>query len=271
MANSMLRMSGSVCLLATMAAGCTPALPAGQSRGSGQGKSLAQTGSVTRATHRGSKNAAMVLVPMAGEPDDAALRQARLVTTSCQALEREAQAEQDRLLEEMRQAVRQELVNWRAEQPSCWQMYKQWSDEASGRGNIWGDEIGESFGAGGLGLSGVGEGGGGVGEGIGLGSIGVIGHGAGSGVGSGFGSGHGRLGGSAPRLGYTSAERTSHVMSGTNNQVKDVDEADIVKSDGDYVYFDGQRRATHCFNRASALDLGYQAPWSGARNVHRRR
>lgn len=46
---------------------------------------------------------------------------------------------------------------------------------------LWGDEIGESFGAGGLGLSGVGEGGGGRGEGIGLGSIGTIGHGAGSG------------------------------------------------------------------------------------------
>ncbi|MCA9622384.1 MAG: hypothetical protein KC731_25340 [Myxococcales bacterium] len=46
--------------------------------------------------------------------------------------------------------------------------------------NMWGDAIGEAFGAGGLGLSGIGEGGGGRGEGIGLGSIGTIGHGAGS-------------------------------------------------------------------------------------------
>jgi hypothetical protein len=38
---------------------------------------------------------------------------------------------------------------------------------------------GESFGAGGLGLSGIGEGGSGRGEGIGLGSIGTVGHGAG--------------------------------------------------------------------------------------------
>lgn len=38
-------------------------------------------------------------------------------------------------------------------------------------GNMWGDSIGESFGAGGLGLSGIGEGG--TGEGIGLGSIGA--------------------------------------------------------------------------------------------------
>lgn len=70
------------------------------------------------------------------------------------------------------------------------------TDEVSARGNMWGDEIGDAFGAGGLGLSGIGEGGGGRGEGIGLGSIGTFGHGAGTGTGQGFGSGHGRLGGS---------------------------------------------------------------------------
>jgi hypothetical protein len=82
-------------------------------------------------------------------------------------------------------------------------------DDMSARGNMWGDEIGDAFGAGGLGLSGIGEGGGGRGEGIGLGSIGTLGHGAGTGTGQGFGSGHGRLGGAhatrAPkvRLGAT--------------------------------------------------------------------
>ncbi len=69
------------------------------------------------------------------------------------------------------------------------------NDPLSARGNMWGDAIGDAFGAGGLGLSGVGEGGGGRGEGIGLGNIGTLGHGAGTGTGSGFGSGHGRLGG----------------------------------------------------------------------------
>jgi hypothetical protein len=69
-------------------------------------------------------------------------------------------------------------------------------DEVSARGNMWGDEIGDAFGAGGLGLSGIGEGGGGRGEGIGLGNIGTLGHGAGTGTGQGFGAGHGRLGGS---------------------------------------------------------------------------
>ncbi|WP_394831858.1 AgmX/PglI C-terminal domain-containing protein [Pendulispora rubella] len=70
------------------------------------------------------------------------------------------------------------------------------TDPMSARGNMWGDTIGDSFGAGGLGLSGVGEGGGGRGEGIGLGNIGTLGHGAGTGTGQGFGNGHGRLGGS---------------------------------------------------------------------------
>ncbi len=70
------------------------------------------------------------------------------------------------------------------------------NDALSARGNMWGDNIGDSFGAGGLGLSGIGEGGGGRGEGIGLGSIGTIGHGAGAGSGQGFGNGHGRLAGS---------------------------------------------------------------------------
>ena len=84
------------------------------------------------------------------------------------------------------------------------------NDPLSARGNMWGDQIGDSFGAGGLGLSGIGEGGGGRGEGIGLGSIGTIGHGAGTGDGQGFGNGHGRLSGShrtkppSVRMGATS-------------------------------------------------------------------
>ena len=64
------------------------------------------------------------------------------------------------------------------------------SDPITATGNMWGTEVGEAFGAGGLGLTGIGEGGGGRGEGIGLGNIGTIGHGAG------FGNGAGRLGGS---------------------------------------------------------------------------
>ncbi len=84
------------------------------------------------------------------------------------------------------------------------------TDALSARGNMWGDEIGDAYGAGGLGLSGIGEGGGGRGEGIGLGNIGTIGHGAGTGTGQGIGNGNGRLGGShrtkppSVRMGATS-------------------------------------------------------------------
>jgi hypothetical protein len=67
------------------------------------------------------------------------------------------------------------------------------TDDVSARGNMWGDDIGDAYGAGGLGLTGIGEGGGGYGEGIGLGNIGGLGHGAGLGDGQGMGRGHGRL------------------------------------------------------------------------------
>ena len=71
------------------------------------------------------------------------------------------------------------------------------NDPFSANGNMWGDKIGDSYGAGGLGLTGVGEGGGGRGEGIGLGALGTIGHGSGLGNGDGFGNGnsHGRVNG----------------------------------------------------------------------------
>ena len=91
----------------------------------------------------------------------------------------------------------------------------------SASGNMWGDAIGDAFGAGGLGLSGVGEGGGGVGEGIGLGSVGTLGHGAGTGASS-AGSGPSSNGGP------TSA-------SITNTQHVGVDEGGIVKVRGEHL------------------------------------
>ncbi|MEZ4442224.1 MAG: AgmX/PglI C-terminal domain-containing protein [Polyangiaceae bacterium] len=69
--------------------------------------------------------------------------------------------------------------------------YSSGSDPLSAEGNMWGDQIGASHGASGLGLSGIGEGGGGRGEGIGLGYMGYIGHGSGTGDGQGFGPGGG--------------------------------------------------------------------------------
>ncbi|MBN2192015.1 MAG: AgmX/PglI C-terminal domain-containing protein [Polyangiaceae bacterium] len=74
--------------------------------------------------------------------------------------------------------------------------------EVTERVDRWGTEIGDHFGAGGIGLTGIGSGG--HGAGIGLGSIGSYGRAAGPGSGQGFGYGSGRLGGShvtrAPKL-----------------------------------------------------------------------
>lgn len=89
------------------------------------------------------------------------------------------------------------------------------TDPISARGNMWGDGIGDAFGANGLGLSGIGEGGGGKGEGIGLGSIGTLGHGAGVGTGQGFGNGHGHLGGThrpvAPKVRFGTTSVTGRL------------------------------------------------------------
>jgi TonB family protein len=55
-------------------------------------------------------------------------------------------------------------------------------------GGLTGNQVGDSFGSGGLGLRGTGQGGGGAGEGtIGLGNLGTVGHGGGSGAGRGLG------------------------------------------------------------------------------------
>jgi TonB family protein len=77
-------------------------------------------------------------------------------------------------------------------------------DPENALGALMGNQVGENFGYGGLGLRGTGRGGGGTGEGtIGLGNLNTIGHGGGGGSGSGYGRGAGGLGGrrgSAPRI-----------------------------------------------------------------------
>jgi hypothetical protein len=75
------------------------------------------------------------------------------------------------------------------------------NDPMSALGALMGDQIGENFGFGGLGLRGTGRGGGGTGEGtIGLGNIGTIGHGAGGGEGSGYGRGAGGFRGRSAKV-----------------------------------------------------------------------
>jgi tetratricopeptide (TPR) repeat protein len=63
--------------------------------------------------------------------------------------------------------------------------------EPDAHGNLWGDRVGDGFGAGGLGLRGPGQ----EREAAEFGIIGTLGAGAGTGTGQGMGSGRGRLGG----------------------------------------------------------------------------
>ncbi len=151
--------------------------------------------------------------PLAGEPSSEQLAEARLVSAECSDGDENAiQAE----IEKMRAAVREQMKRWHDAQPACWQAYRERARYD------------------GLGLAGIGSGGGAIGYGsvgIGLGSIGTIGHGAGRG---------------APKVRMGASHRTAsgaskpsdrgRVASGTNNQVAGVDEADIVKTDGRFIY-----------------------------------
>jgi hypothetical protein len=65
---------------------------------------------------------------------------------------------------------------------------------------MWGSSISDSFGSGGLALSGVSEGGSAHGDGIGMGAVGTLGHGASAVPPSSYSSGHGRVGGAVHRL-----------------------------------------------------------------------
>jgi hypothetical protein len=78
-----------------------------------------------------------------------------------------------------------------------WGAHSGGADARSAHGNMWGSDIADAFGEGGLGLSGVGEGGGGHGHGVGLvdDTLDVFGHGAGEGGGgAGEGIGLGSIG-----------------------------------------------------------------------------
>lgn len=143
----------------------------------------------------------LVETPMAHEP--ASLAEMQLVASSC---EDDAKKTED-LVAHMKEEVDKHLEDWKEAQPNCW--------AESARGSMWSSSLGDAYGSGGLGMSGVGVGGGGRGEGIGLGSIGTIGHGAGS---------------SSP------APKRASSTSKTNTQVEGVDEADLVKTDGTYLY-----------------------------------
>lgn len=139
-------------------------------------------------------------------------RAVRLVPVKCDDVAAEAL---EAHLREMRKAMRDSYLRWHAEQPECWERDREqekWRKELEregatgtvgygsgmGVGHMWGSSVGAAFGAGGLGLSGAGEGGGGVAR--------------------------------------SSVAPSAKSFSRTNNQVASVDEADMVKTDGRYVY-----------------------------------
>lgn len=134
------------------------------------------------------------VVALPGDPDDAALSDVRLRERACGATQNVIDIEAE--VAKMRAEVARAHAEWlRMADDECLQA----------QGNMWGDSVGASFGAGGLGLSGVGEGG--SGQGVGLGSVGTFGGAA-----------------------------AAHSASKTNTQVAGVDEADLVKHDGTYLY-----------------------------------
>jgi hypothetical protein len=133
------------------------------------------------------------------DPSASALAEARLVPSSCEI----HKAAKEARLAQMHREVDAEFKRWHDLQPACWEEDRRREAERKAM-----EECMRGGECSGRGLSGVGEGGGGHGEGIGLGNVGTLGHGAST---------------------ATSASRT-------NNQVAGVDEADIVKTDGRYVY-----------------------------------
>jgi len=86
------------------------------------------------------------------------------------------------------------------------------TDDASAQGNMWGDDLGESWGSGGLGLTGVGEGSGGKSNSIGISGIGTCGSSICSGLPGGFAR-------STSRLGPGHATRAPHVTFEPNTSV----------------------------------------------------
>jgi hypothetical protein len=139
----------------------------------------------------------VVTEPMPGEPEAALLGQARLVESSCED-PGELARRTDALVKQMRAEVDATFQNWRASQQGCWQRYRLMSKNVSVRmGATSASGAGYGYGAVGVGLSGR---------------------------------------ASALKDSSTAAAPAAKRASGTNNQVAGVDEADIVKNDGRYVY-----------------------------------
>ena len=157
-----------------------------------------------------------ITTPLKGEPSVAALSEARLVASSC---EKASNEDVQARLAEMRAAVDESFKEWHDAQPGCWAEMREEYRWRKGQG-------GDVFSGSGLGLSGFGGGGGGIGHGSGTVAR------APAPVPSAKPSANA----AAPRPMKKDEAAKARTSSGTNNQVTGVDEADIVKTDGRYVY-----------------------------------
>ncbi|MBI5538329.1 MAG: beta-propeller domain-containing protein [Deltaproteobacteria bacterium] len=141
-----------------------------------------------------------ITAPMQGEPPATALAEARLVTSTCENFKEAARQVAEARIKQMRIDVDRSYKTWAESQPSCWEGYRY-----RARPPMPTYATADS---------------------------------APRGYGVGYGSGHGRMApaSAAPRDRAPDGAQKAKAASGTNNQVAGVDEADIVKNDGRFVY-----------------------------------
>ncbi len=175
----------------------------------------------------------VVSAPMPGEPAASGLAEARLVASSCDNYEATAKKIADATIKEMRVAVDDSFRNWHESQPDCWQESRWQAEEER-------ELLGRSGGVHKRSYYGPGAALAGMGSDVMLGASGSAGS---------MPSKPASI--SPPRAPVadrpvptkkptetagSSGPKAAESASGTNNQVVGVDEADIVKTDGRYVY-----------------------------------
>ena len=158
---------------------------------------------------------------MKGEPSGAALKEARLQQTTC---ERASADEIEQRVKEMRVAVQAAYKEWSDEQPACWQAdreaYLERKEMEREQGGIGMARLGVLRRAGAMPMDPWGARGAGFGGALDSASTYSP-----------------KPAASKPSDDKKKEVRAAQSASSTNNQVASVDEADIVKTDGRYVYF----------------------------------
>jgi hypothetical protein len=175
---------------------------------------------------------------MAGEPSAAALAEARLVATSCQEVSHQ---QIEARVKEMRATVDRSFKDWHDAQPDCWRQSREeyrWRQTLRARpryapsaprtleaASPWGGGIGRGYGTG-------------AGAAPPVSRVTTASRAAAAPPPAPTATATDRRTAPPKRgKGAASEPRAATSASGTNNQVASVDEADIVKTDGRYVYF----------------------------------